>query len=547
MIQVENFLQHQWAYRVWTFQEVILCRNPVVLSGESSVLWEDLVNAIILQDPLPTMATALAHWYSLVILWLVFPHRPHLTQKSPDLHNEGSKDTHSFNQRVHTICSHNIFHNPCAFWLYIALLLICITSIGFALRELDRASPGALVPVVWITIIGAPYIWINYVDPLLTFVLFGRKHELPVPATDTKDEVGVRTDLLDGIWNTLRARICSEPRDRYFALSGILKRSGVLVPAPDYSLTIEEIYRTLFRDLLQWQPAALTLILDAGISDLEPGWPSWLPNWATARHNTWLVDRCCLEKKENVTPIEKSDSPTISGANLTLRGKQFGEVKSCFYLSAIPDEDNHAQLISGLDSLTQWIRSAGVSPLNMSSFIQREITLFATLEGLMPKKRDTTYPGSQWSHKERRRKLFVRHRSALQAPYDVTPYMHKFDAFKEFYAIVDKSPDKVGEEILASIQGNRTAFDYFVRITNTLARERRCLFVLFGFRAGSGPLEMANHDDVFLLPGVRAPVALRRQRERSALTFVGPVLIHGLMYGEEFGYKSGYTQELVLE
>jgi hypothetical protein len=93
-----------------------------------------------------------------------------------------------------------------------------------------------------------------------------------------------RAEALDGIRAALRERISARPHDKSFALSGILKTYGVMPPTPDYTLTVGETCRVLFQTLLNWQPTALFMLLDAG-GDVRDDCPSWVPNWETRTPN----------------------------------------------------------------------------------------------------------------------------------------------------------------------------------------------------------------------------------------------------------------------
>jgi hypothetical protein len=42
----EDFLDREWMKRVWTFQEIILACNPVILCGNKRLLWDDLLRGI---------------------------------------------------------------------------------------------------------------------------------------------------------------------------------------------------------------------------------------------------------------------------------------------------------------------------------------------------------------------------------------------------------------------------------------------------------------------------------------------------------------------
>jgi hypothetical protein len=148
----------------------------------------------------------------------------------------------------------------------------------------------------------------------------------------------------------------------------------------------------------------------------------------------------------------------------------------------------------------------------------------------------------------RRRKKKWRARESWQAPYDFTDILSDFEAFGTLWAILQRPSDTAVEAILTEMESQNSAFKYFVRIVNKIADEGRCLLALSCGMAGSGPLETVDGDEVFLVPGVRAPLLLRGHGDDGVFIFIGPVLVHGLMHGEEFRMQSAdRLHKLVLQ
>lgn len=93
---------------------------------------------------------------------------------------------------------------------------------------------------------------------------------------------------------------------------------------------------------------------------------------------------------------------------------------------------------------------------------------------------------------------------------------------------------------------------YLKKVAHTLRRDKRGLFVLSNGCPGTGPLDVEEGDEVFLLAGVPAPMVLRpvirggieggeggegggqSGRDKYYYRVVGASLVHGVMNGEEF-------------
>lgn len=83
------------------------------------------------------------------------------------------------------------------------------------------------------------------------------------------------TDLLDFAYDT-RHRLVSDPRDRYYALLALARRSDQEAFAPDYSLSVETVHRQFEKMMLQ------SIVFD---EDVGHDWDhsmgqSWTRDWS---------------------------------------------------------------------------------------------------------------------------------------------------------------------------------------------------------------------------------------------------------------------------
>ncbi|KAK0730221.1 heterokaryon incompatibility protein-domain-containing protein [Lasiosphaeris hirsuta] len=553
---IQQLLGHPWTRRAWTFQELVLSRSPVFLCGENYILWEDIINATCLEDHSPELTSALRPWRSLADLWLNLPRLPTQSLQSSDPEIEAFPPLPSFRELLDRRWLQKLRMLREVLHSVVFLTTICIyaASAGIII-VLARQQPQEIVSPKMVTdsriIYGAmfficlsfPFLFgiiIPTICGFLSFILIGK---LPAEQDAHHENHPLESLLLNGVWTALAQRASSEPRDKFFALSGILKAMGASPSLPNYSWTVRETYHNLFRVLLAWQPTTASVMLSAGLSDHGTDWPSWLPNWTVPERNTWLVDRYRADHTIHAAPIRSTLNrrPVLIGDKLVLSGQYIGTVEICVRLGAITSVDDRSQLLHPLHQLAQWMRSVTTRTSGLEAYTVIQSSLFSILEGLSRPKQNTMAEYTFWDAKVKEWRTIEYTKKRWEAPYDFIDCLDEFKAFEAFHQIIHRPDSRTEEAMLSKLQGNRVAFDYFVRTVNRLAGEERGLFVLTTKMAGSGSLEMVEGDTIYLAAGVRAPILLRGT---STLRYVSPVLVHGIMHGEQFREGELDTVEL---
>lgn len=526
---MHKLLQSAWISRAWTFQELVLSKRPVFLCGNDSMAWDDLVNAVFVLDASDTMSRALAPWRPLAELWFNAPRRRWLNWRLEYRHGEW-QDSVTFSELYHDFWHEIGPPSPqeeaigrISLVVFLVVILIILVSLAVAWGQ------WVLVPfTVQLYILVLIFLWSSVPDVTLRFILFGDNQPWLFDDSSYKALVNSTNAMVNGIWTTLRNRECSKAHDKSFALSGILTRCGASPAHPDYSRSIQQTYEALFRDLLAWNQASLAMFLDAGIRNADVGWPSWVPNWEKLGHNAWLIDRYRLDGAENATPAESTQTASVSGGDMMLRGQAMGATISYAKFTGIRHMYDQQHLESELEALTRWASALKTNVPDMISYKDVEMAMFLVLHGLSPKRESTLYKVNR-----RRGRVTVKH-PRWRAPYDASHQASKFLLhIKLLDAMFDPTLDRAGK--MNCIRSEQLILDYVIDTVNNLVVEHRCLFVLSSGVAGSGPMDMALGDDVFLIPGARAPVALRRTGGRAGVfQLVGGVLVQGLMHGEMF-------------
>jgi hypothetical protein len=86
------------------------------------------------------------------------------------------------------------------------------------------------------------------------------------------------------ITESTQTRQATDPKDKSYAVYGILQRLGILIESPDYSKRTSQIYQEFFLILLK-SGMALDLLLNAGsLSDS----PSWVPDLSVQVGRGWM-------------------------------------------------------------------------------------------------------------------------------------------------------------------------------------------------------------------------------------------------------------------
>ncbi|KAK4448397.1 heterokaryon incompatibility protein-domain-containing protein [Podospora aff. communis PSN243] len=312
-------LETSWIERIWTFQEIILASNPVVIYGPKRIRWGALQGALNVLG------------------------RDHVV----DSENWEMEDDISPSSRQ------GLPNGPssgccCSLATLIGAYLGRLTNYVYLLSAAVnwylyiRSLHGVAKFVVdltydWETLQALPLMTRSLIHMGMSYPIFLPFYTLrfeflnwfigghPAIAT-ASDSFG----YLAGIVQALRERRASEPKDRAYALGAVLRNLGINSPPPDYSKPLGQVYHELWLELLAFRPALVLLLVDTG--KRLSGAPSWVPDWSTAGQRAWLpsttyiYDLISASKSTTSTTIRISESKEA----LTLRGAYMGKLVKTF-------------------------------------------------------------------------------------------------------------------------------------------------------------------------------------------------------------------------
>ncbi|KAF2500878.1 HET-domain-containing protein [Lophium mytilinum] len=584
-IRLDKLLDREWIHRTWTFQEFALATNLVTICGDKAISWDELASALSstsrgsghrIPDLLPVSDVILDHWRCIIDMWFNLP-RPRQIQGS--WKDCGSPDQTSFRKSLLTLWEEGDLPRGLrllyaiinailqviiwAVWGFISyhIMLSATKSISQSYPSKDKDYVGGRA-LLWFYVVMGWLIatWIvgaiaHGLHQRWHFLTHGWKQGWLLNDRMKSEEYRV----LDAVRAALRERKSSDPRDKSYALYGILKAHGACPSVPDYSFSVGKVYQNLVQDLLSWKPVALAVIMDAssrGRSGFDG--PTWVPNWQTSVPSAWLTSRHQLGGAETCTPLHREPSFGISGAQLHLQGICQGTVTYQINMHSTACDGSGGCMRGVLYSLLLLMAHVQEHVLTKKPNDVPLSSLFAILDGISPRRGPTGKwiegsPGA-WPHTAPTRDRWEEF-PIVQGPYDFRSRKPAFDSWTSLHDMLKTYvpsmgspgftvPQSVPEDTLNKLKANYAAYNYLIRLHNRIPKDKRCLFVLSSGLMGSGPLEMEQGDEVYLLAGVPVPMALRRNSGSGATSVVGAALVHGLMHGESFVEKE--TNDVVL-
>ena len=294
------FFSNPWFYRGWTFQELILASNPILLCGERVLHWETLLSGVWglkklatidhqqdYRQELLSLPNSFTDILALCNIWIYAQRSTHRNKKAVYRRLRGESSFAAYQERYNTLID--------ILW-YLKMAVLPYSFIGPWLYLL----PGLLEYFGLIS--GTITWWVQTILSYLAAVLLGFMYvpdlgHLRVDylkewkaqwreQQDFPDWIDLPSSL-PGIISAIRSRLTTNPKDKSYSIYGILSSLDIPLRPADYSKSPGQIFHELTMDLINWNPSSLVLILDAGLPGM-PGVPSWVPNWHDLPERVWL-------------------------------------------------------------------------------------------------------------------------------------------------------------------------------------------------------------------------------------------------------------------
>ncbi|EWZ81143.1 hypothetical protein FOWG_14719 [Fusarium oxysporum f. sp. lycopersici MN25] len=571
-VSLLELLDQTWLHRSWTFQEVILASNPILVCGQAHVTWLQLHQALtFIQDStsqfcneddisivardercrehrLITSSEVFKSWQHLFEVWQSIS-RPcrwngHEIRVLP-CQTGGSRDSCSVREHVQLLEPERIYQSlrdwvhlagffSFSLWfafsflvaLILAWLLVGMPSWPELLSGHGLPERGGWNSVLWrLSIV---FIVLS-TGGFMTSKFFGDL-EMVVTEPDFDNGVGqnpvygwirqtedlTQQNHLVGLLQAMRDRKSTKPQDRVFAVEGVFQRLGIRQPTPDYNRPTGEIYRDAFISLIERKPIFVNLLIDCGLS--PPNAPSWVPDWSTVAKRSWLPSSYLYDFIEKARWSDDQLEVSASGNTLSVKGAFLRATEFCtrpFEKIELDDSGNptpsmQESLHNNIQVLSRWIIK-----------ITRHIILNEVHESI-PTAVFNTFNASSTSVS----KIDPRQKDVFNTFYNIIR-RHGVCFEKEVETMCGITPTT--HTAMQEIAGDKTCLDYFIKICNRFAGKRG-LFVSSDGAIGSGPVAMADGDTISIIKGVAVPMILRKQEtDGQGYVILGPAYIDGLM------------------
>lgn len=383
--------------------------------------------------------------------------------------------------------------------------------------------------------------------------------------------------------------IASDPRDQVFALLGITKSSlweqgGPSDLLTNYRRPVSEIFTRVTRALVE-DDSSLAAIVFFGRS-YEPcsNCPTWVPNWAHSALTTVTVDR----HYETAPNIDGHWSFSTDGRALGLEAYHISDIEDFATGTTIP----YTQVVDTDETTAHTAHTMSQRPIfeNKTKKLQDWIRL---IYGIRPT--STTHPfdvfwrtvlcdvAGDVSPTPTSHGLYFIAWTVLNMIFGIENFLFDFDQplanriNTRIPSRPSERPDMRDTEMLALLES-------FLRITadssamtqhkpvlpspsipnmsewagrfltKAISYDRPQVFAQGSrlFKTSKLPLGHGNSrltigDSIFIVPGARLPVILRRAEESQHYHFVGPAYVHGVMHGEAFTAGPMEPQQIVID
>lgn len=583
-----SLLDVSWFQRAWTFQEVILASNPVIVCGSEALDWSAWQRGLfsfaigcynnghlseVLRpwmwkahfrswsknhgvpylEEVPSNATnlwpKLVPWLRLCQLWDKARRPTRWNDK--ELRNI-SKPTGGDAWTAQSYRQEPTFSREVFKWtlvlveLAVFLILIALLTLGmfFIQNDIVRVSSllwGGLLFFFFFILWSGRFYHTKVIpsDPGIPEVGVFEVADIDLSRTLNQTKKGGSVYLV-GVLEALRERRASIAHDKAFALHSVMQNMGITPPQPDYSKSVGEVYHQLTLTLLEWQPSMIVLLLDAGTQ--FGGVPSWVPDWSAVPERSWLpkawIYGPAAADDSNNSPEPQDHELPAPGAKvslckleLTLRGTVVGPVTASF--GPMEVIDIHASRLETMEVDTA--PSLWRTMLLISQWIDGT-RLSLPLEG--------PYHSISYA-------IFTILSGGIE-----TGLSRDLGTFKVWYKFMLESqrlarlktqedskamalaahshsytPETLAEFLCPRLLSNPEALKYAISCGNELAGKRGLFYSLHGC-SGTGPPAAAPGDNIVVFDGLPVPMITRSDAE-GRQTVIGPAYVPGLTHMRE--------------
>ncbi|KAF2660000.1 hypothetical protein K491DRAFT_649926 [Lophiostoma macrostomum CBS 122681] len=325
--ELHEFFQCSWITRIWTFQEVLMPNNPIVVCGLSQIAWSrlELSIAFLASIRTPGFTVNIRTWDNRHLRsgekWLnvVFARDAYRTKvKDSSKHN-----SHLRNYWLFCISIGRAHRN-----LNTLLILVFFTFVWSIYFAMYKPRGGQLATSLFWLIIGTPVAIVGAgLSVHVLFYTFAPGPSFYNLAVLHKSVTSrINRDFRTRILTALCTRNATDPRDFSFGIRSVLQRSHLgtqlQLPPADYSISKAEAYKQFTMRFFQGQ--RVTKLLPLALQHRCEGAPSWVPDFSKRLE----ISPGKIYMFSDVTEGSQSYQRWNSEDKLILKGLVFQEIHS---------------------------------------------------------------------------------------------------------------------------------------------------------------------------------------------------------------------------
>ena len=314
METLNEILSRPWIRRIWTLQEAMLAKRPILCCGSETLCWRSFSHAICYLHHVETfflgerLESSLAPWKTLVLLWYRF----NTSDSSTNRHDSGPHHG-PFDRLLPRYCHllrailklHRrllILASNLTRLYVIVILLVAYTTLVFYILTLvfppqaenetgdyQGLDAAWVALVVILSVLGVSFHLMIICDALTSDI-----------SRWSKDKINrAHTCELEAVLYEICQRQASDPRDKYYGMRSVLTQLGV-PDLPAIQGTVEDVHRGLFQALYA-RTKSLGLLLCCGNGN-APYSCSWVPRWDSDFTAGWFDAKHVLGSAKSASP-----------------------------------------------------------------------------------------------------------------------------------------------------------------------------------------------------------------------------------------------------
>jgi hypothetical protein len=357
------------------------------------------------------------------------------------------------------------------------------------------------------------------------------------------------------ILTSAREKGSTEPKDKIFALFGVLTELGIDLPPPDYKKSLEQVYTEAVVACIN-HDRNLHVLFEVSSDHRRLGLPSWVPDWSDVGWKSQDLRKAVIRDRFGASG---SADPRWSFSSdqrcLLLSGKVVDsinhrtaslevdvEISSGFLQMAsgqLRMTDLMRSLNSGFDVLRSWVNVSSrheqyPTGETVKMALQRTLVTDETLQNDTPRTEEAFDAWHQIMTATDVGSLATAVRRTQ--PSSPSSLKHNGTSIK---ALMERTSGEL-RPFLALTMGPASGFHFAVLKHS----RRKCFFTTENGYFGTASDQILPNDKIAILAGLEMPVILREVEQSYHL--ITHAYVHGLMYGEAWPENATEVMEITL-